>query len=121
MSRLAPSAALTPRTLRHAITYPRLTADSYLAIEDGDDFAILTVPAGRTHVGRSFAADIELDDPTVSRRHAILIKDKAGVRILDDRSENGVQVNGVATAGCMLRDGDRICLGRVQLRFILAS
>jgi predicted component of type VI protein secretion system len=121
MSPLAPSPALTPRTLRHAITYPRLAADSYLVIEDGDDLAILTVPTGRTHVGRGFTADLELDDPTVSRRHAILVKDEAGVRVLDDRSLNGVQVNGVPTAGCMLRDGDRIGLGRVQLRFILAS
>lgn len=120
MSRLAPSPALTPRTLRHAITFPRLTADSYLAIEDGDELAILNVPAGRTHVGRSFAADIELEDPTVSRRHAILIKDEAGVRILDDRSEIGVHVNGAPTTGCMLRNGDRIGLGRVRLRFILA-
>ncbi len=119
MSRLAPSPALTPRMLRQAITYPRLAADSYLVINDGDNLAILTVPAGRTHVGRSFAADIELDDPTVSRRHAILVKDEAGVRVLDDRSESGVRVNGVATAGCTLRDGDRIVLGRVQLRFIL--
>ena len=120
MSRPAPSPALTPRTLRHAIAYPRLAADSYLVIEDGDDLVILNVPAGRTNVGRSFAADIELDDPTVSRRHAILVKDEAGVRILDDRSENGVHVNGAATAGCTLRDGDRIDLGRVRLRFILA-
>jgi pSer/pThr/pTyr-binding forkhead associated (FHA) protein len=71
-------------------------------------------------VGRGFAADIELEDPTVSRRHAILIKDEDGVHILDDRSENGVHVNGVLTAGCMLRDGDRIDLGRARLRFILA-
>jgi pSer/pThr/pTyr-binding forkhead associated (FHA) protein len=90
-------------------------------IEVGETLAVINVPAGRTHVGRGFAADIELDDPTVSRRRAILIRDEAGVRILDDRSENGVHVNGVPTTGCMLRDGDRIDLGRVRLRFILAS
>jgi hypothetical protein len=33
---------------------------------------------------------------------------------------NGVHVNGVPTAGCILRDGDRVDLGRVRLRFILA-
>jgi pSer/pThr/pTyr-binding forkhead associated (FHA) protein len=120
MSPLAPLPALTPRTLRHAITYPRLPADAYLVIEAGDNLAVINLPAGRTHVGRGFAADIELEDPTVSRRHAILIRDEAGVHILDDRSEHGVNVNGVVTAGCMLRDGDRIGLGRVRLRFILA-
>jgi pSer/pThr/pTyr-binding forkhead associated (FHA) protein len=120
MSPLAPSPGLTPRTLRHAIAYPRLAADAYLVIETGDTLAVINVPAGRTHVGRGFAADIELEDTTVSRRHAILIRDEAGVHILDDRSENGVHVNGVPTTGCMLRDGDRIGLGRVRLRFILA-
>jgi pSer/pThr/pTyr-binding forkhead associated (FHA) protein len=89
-------------------------------IQTGDNLAVINVPAGRTHVGRGFAADIELDDPTVSRRHAILIRDEAGVRILDDRSEIGVHVNGAPTTGCMLRNGDRIGLGRVRLRFILA-
>ena len=120
MSPLARSPGLTPRTLRHAITLPRLAADAYLVIEAGDTLAVINVPAGRTQVGRGFAADIELEDPTVSRRHAILIRDKTGVRILDDRSSNGVHVNGVPTSGCMLRDGDRIGLGRVRLRFILA-
>jgi pSer/pThr/pTyr-binding forkhead associated (FHA) protein len=120
MSPLDPSPALTPRTLRHAITYPRPPPDAYLVIEAGDSLAVISVPVGRTHVGRGFAAGIELDDPTVSRRHAILIRDEAGVHILDDCSVNGVHVNGVPTAGCILRDGDRIDLGRVRLRFILA-
>lgn len=121
MSRPAPSPALTPRTLRHAVSYPRLTADAYVMIEDGDDVVVLNVPDGRTRIGRSFAADIELDDRTVSRRHALLVKDEAGVRVLDDRSENGVYVNGLRTTGCLLRDGDRIELGRVRLRFVVAS
>lgn len=120
MSPLAASPELTPRTLRHAVTYPRPASDAYLVIATGETLAMINVPAGRTHVGRGFAADIELEDPTVSRRHAVLIRDEAGVRILDDRSENGVHVNGIPTTGCMLRDGDRISLGRVRLRFILA-
>jgi pSer/pThr/pTyr-binding forkhead associated (FHA) protein len=83
MNPLDPSPALTRRTRRHAITYPRLPPDAYLVIEAGDRLAVINVPAGRTHVGRGFAADIELDDPTVSRRHAILIRDEAGVHILN--------------------------------------
>jgi pSer/pThr/pTyr-binding forkhead associated (FHA) protein len=119
MSETGSSASLTPRTLRHAVVHPR-SADAHVLVENGDAIVALRVPDGRTHVGRGFTADIELDDPTVSRRHAILIKDVLGVRILDDRSENGVYVNGVRTSECSLHDGDWIELGRVRLRFLLA-
>ena len=112
---------LTPRTLRHAVAVRRRTADAYVVIENGDDIVVINVPQGRTSVGRSFAADIELDDRTVSRRHAILVNDKSGVRILDDRSQNGVYVNGVRTNAHTLRDGDQIELGRVQLRYVCAN
>ena len=119
----APSPSLTPRTLRHAAVYRRPAAGSgsYVVVEDGDDLAVIEVPVGSTHMGRSFTAEIQLDHPTVSRRHAMLIRDDAGTRILDDGSENGVHVNGVRTTGCMLRDGDRIELGRVRLRFVLRA
>jgi hypothetical protein len=42
-------------------------------------------------IGAALALDPTplLEDPTVSRRHAILIRDEAGVHILDDRSEDG--------------------------------
>ena len=47
-----------------------------------------------TRVGRSLAADVRFDDPTVSRRHALIVRQADGVRVLDDRSLNGVFVNG---------------------------
>ncbi len=47
-----------------------------------------------TRVGRSLAADVRFDDPTVSRRHALIVRQPDGVRVLDDRSLNGVFVNG---------------------------
>ena len=45
---------------------------------------------GWTRIGRSLSAHVRFDDPTVSRRHALLYRDEAGARILDDRSLNGV-------------------------------
>ena len=55
-----------------------------------------TVPLTRewTRIGRSLAADVRFDDPTVSRRHALIVRQADGVRVLDDRSLNGVFVNG---------------------------
>ena len=47
-----------------------------------------------TRIGRSLAADVRFDDATVSRRHALIVAQADGVRVLDDRSLNGVYVNG---------------------------
>ena len=52
-----------------------------------------------TRIGRSLAADVRFDDPTVSRRHALIVRQPDGVRLLDDRSLNGVFVNGARVDG----------------------
>ncbi len=95
----------------------------YLAYEDGDE--LRTVPLTRewTRIGRSLAADVRFDDPTVSRRHALVVRQADGVRVLDDRSLNGVFVNGerIDRSGIgqqVLQDGDEIVVGRYRLRFL---
>jgi len=57
---------------------------------------VVTFPLERewTRIGRSLAADVRFDDPTVSRRHALRVRPPAGLRVLDDRSLTGVVVNG---------------------------
>jgi pSer/pThr/pTyr-binding forkhead associated (FHA) protein len=52
-----------------------------------------------TKIGRSLTADIRLDDPTVSRRHALVCIQREGVRVLDDRSLNGVFATASAPSG----------------------
>ena len=71
-----------------------------------------------TRIGRSLAADVRFDDPTVSRRHALIVRHPDGVRLLDDRSLNGVFVNGARVDGRTLQDGDEIIVGRYRLSFI---
>ena len=71
-----------------------------------------------TRVGRSLAADIRFDDPTVSRRHALIVRQPDGLRVLDDRSLNGVFVNGERVEWSMLAEGDEIVIGRHHLHFI---
>jgi DNA-directed RNA polymerase subunit RPC12/RpoP len=71
-----------------------------------------------TRVGRSLAADIRFDDPTVSRRHALVVRRADGVRVLDDRSLNGVFVNGERIEWRVLRDGDELVVGRHHLHFV---
>ena len=71
-----------------------------------------------TRIGRSLAADVRFDDPTVSRRHALIVRHADGVRLLDDRSLNGVFVNGARVDGQALQDGDEIIVGRYRLLFV---
>jgi pSer/pThr/pTyr-binding forkhead associated (FHA) protein len=71
-----------------------------------------------TRIGRSLAADVRFDDPTVSRRHALVVRQPDGVRVLDDRSLNGVFVNGERIEGRLLRDGDEIIVGRYRLSYL---
>ena len=71
-----------------------------------------------TRIGRSLAADIRFDDPTVSRRHALIVRQPDGLRVLDDRSLNGVFVNGERVEWSTLADNDEIVIGRHRLYFL---
>jgi pSer/pThr/pTyr-binding forkhead associated (FHA) protein len=63
-------------------------------------------------------ADIRFDDPTVSRRHAIIVRQNGSVRVLDDRSLNGVFLRGKRVEWGELGDGDELIVGRYRLFFI---
>ena len=71
-----------------------------------------------TRIGRSLAADIRFDDATVSRRHALVVSQAEGVRVLDDRSLNGVYLNGARVEWGPLTDGDEITIGRHAIYFL---
>jgi pSer/pThr/pTyr-binding forkhead associated (FHA) protein len=75
----------------------------------------LTQPAYT--VGRSLDNDIIVDDPTISRRHAQLIRSNDHYALRDLRSRNGTFVNGQRISEVVLRDGDLLTLGDVGLVF----
>lgn len=90
----------------------------YLAYRaSNSDVTAFTLEREWTRIGRSMAADIRFDDPTVSRRHALIVRQADGLRVLDDRSLNGVFVNGERVEWSMLADGDEIVIGRHHLHF----
>ncbi len=93
----------------------------HLAYEQ--DGAIIVVPLTKewTRIGRSLAADIRFDDPTVSRRHALVVRHPDGVRVLDDRSLNGVFVNGERVDWRAVSDGDEIIVGRYRIHFFAVT
>ncbi len=93
----------------------------YLAYEDDGTQRVVALAREWTRVGRSLAADVRFDDATVSRRHALIVCQADGVRVLDDRSLNGVYVNGERVEWSPLSDGDRIAVGRHTLWFLDTS
>jgi pSer/pThr/pTyr-binding forkhead associated (FHA) protein len=97
-------------------------AGRYLAYcEDDGEIRIFPIEQGWTRIGRSAAADIRLDDPSVSRRHALIVSELPdSLRVLDDRSLNGVFLNGEIVEWGRLEDGDELAIGRYRL-FALES
>jgi hypothetical protein len=90
----------------------------YVAFEQDDRVRVVALEEGWTRIGRSLAAHVRFDDPTVSRRHALIHREECGVRVLDDRSLNGVFLNGERVDWHELEDGDEIVIGRFHLYFI---
>jgi predicted RNA-binding Zn-ribbon protein involved in translation (DUF1610 family) len=93
----------------------------FLAFDDDSRLRVIELEDGWTRVGRSLAADIRFDDPTVSRRHAMLHRSEGVSRVLDDRSLNGVFMNGERVDMRTLSDGDEITIGRFRLYFLTVS
>jgi hypothetical protein len=88
---------------------------------EGDEVCTHQIGEGWTRIGRSVAADIRLDDPSVSRRHALVVSEGSELlRILDDRSLNGVFVNGELVEWGRLGDGDEVAIGRYHLYLLEA-
>lgn len=84
--------------------------------EEDDEVLVFEIESGWTRIGRSVSADVRLDDPSVSRRHALIVSEAGEpLRVLDDRSLNGVFVNGDSVEWGTLADGDELTIGRFRL------
>jgi pSer/pThr/pTyr-binding forkhead associated (FHA) protein len=90
----------------------------YIEVQGPGERLLVPLDMGVTHIGRGLAADLRVDEKSVSRRHAMLVSDPAGTRVLDDRSSNGTFVNGLRVEQTDLKNGDELVLGRVVLRYI---
>jgi predicted component of type VI protein secretion system len=74
---------------------------------------------GQFAVGRSAGCQLSLDDPLVSRRHALLVVSRDGVTIEDLQSRNGVIVNGQRIPGrTKVQAGDKIVIGSQELTLL---
>ena len=118
----APGAAVRERPAWLQGARDGLTAPGkYLAYEESGRQVVTPLAQEWTRIGRSLAADIRFDDATVSRRHALVVSQAEGVRVLDDRSLNGVYVNGARVEWSPLADGDEITIGRHAIYYLDAA
>jgi FHA domain len=87
----------------------------FLRIEDSGE--VFPLRGEVTTVGRGRGADIRLDDPSVSRLHAELIRRGPYVYVADlGLSRNGTRVNGRPVARRVLDDGDVLSFGTARCR-----
>jgi FHA domain/zinc-ribbon domain len=73
----------------------------------------------RTTIGRSPDCEIFLDDVTVSRRHAVLVRRDGSFFIEDLGSLNGTFLNRRRIESGELADGDELQIGKYRLTFLL--
>ena len=110
-----------PSTNLHKPYAPSSPAIGFrVVVEEGPDAGrALTVDGsapGRMLVGVSHVCDLELSDPTVSRRHCALDLDGGWLRITDLDSTNGVTVDRLCVLAARLGGGEAVRLGATTLR-----
>ncbi len=77
----------------------------------------LEVTKRRTVIGRSKDCDVQIEDPSASRRHAELRQEGTAYWIVDLDSTNGLEVNGLRTQRAKLDHGDKITIGSTEISF----
>ena len=72
-----------------------------------------------TVVGRREFCDVQLDDPSLSKRHCVLIKTDGLLMVRDLASTNGTRVKGQLIRWAALLPNDRIAIGKLKFRVFL--
>lgn len=74
----------------------------------------IDVTGDRTLLGRDPSADLVVNDPSVSRRHALIERRPEGFVVLDQRSANGTFLNNQRVEQALLQGGQQLRLGAVS-------
>ena len=92
----------------------------YLVVLAGESVGrvIRLEPDAKMRAGRTRQCELFFDCENISREHAVFEMDEDGhATVCDLESTNGTLVNGKKVRSALLKDGDRICLGDVILRY----
>ena len=88
-----------------------------LKTEEGADpsFLYRILPGSIKTIGRAPRADFMVEAPLVSRLHCRLTAGASDLEMVDLESTNGTFVNGSRVARAVLKPGDRLGVGKVDL------
>lgn len=81
---------------------------------------VVSLEKEATTIGRA-GTDIVLDEPSVSTKHAQIVRDGDRWKVVDLMSANGVYVNGKKSQVAFLSPGDAVRFGRLEMRFVTDS
>ena len=74
-----------------------------------------------TTIGRSTDNDIFLDDVTVSRKHAEIVRQGKSYSVKDSGSLNGTYVDGKIESNTNLEDGMELHVGKFKMHFFIGG
>jgi len=94
-----------------------------LRTEDGAElpFTFRILPGSIKTIGRATRADFIVDAALVSRLHCRITAGATELEVVDLDSTNGTYVNGERRPRAVLKSGDRLGVGRVELTVDLVN
>ena len=96
--------------------------DACLVVINGVDLGKkYSLAQNQTIIGRSSKVDIQIDEDSISRNHAVIENDGDMILIRDLKSTNGTYVNDKPVDERSLRDGDQVKIGRTIFKFLSGS
>lgn len=94
------------------------TSSASLVVRNGPQAGVaLTIDDDVTRLGRATDCEISLDDITVSRWHAEILRDGDNYRVRDAGSLNGTYVNSERIDEAALHQGDELQVGKFRMVF----
>lgn len=92
----------------------------YLKImgDEGEEKEIIKIVEDNNLIGRIPECNIQFQEESVSRKHAIIAFREDEYWLEDLDSKNGTYINGVKIAKCVLRNNDQIDIGGVKMYFM---
>ena len=89
----------------------------YLMVVEGNDIAFVPLEKNRYIIGRSPQSDIVLNDPTVSKKHALISLKNGQYHVKDLSSKNGTLLNQRPVNESSIKLGDVLTVGKVKIEF----
>jgi len=89
--------------------------------KDGKELNRVRLTHEKSFIGRMDQNHIVLDDPAVSRSHALISKGKGQFFIVDQGSQNGTLINGKEILQEEFKSGDLVSIGPFHLKLVSDS